>query len=217
MTPEWQNLLERAVAALGELKGMGLGPRDWSFGGGTALMIAAGHRDSRDIDIFLPDPQFLGLLSPRLNAPGSLRTEDYDESAHVLKLRFGEGEIDFIVARNIITEPTAPWPFNGFAIPLERPVEIALKKFVYRREFLKPRDIFDIAVVYKLCPDELEDNLHLAADAKAAVGRRLREIPRDFLRATLDDLAIRPEWNGTKADCLEVVQALVEAIPEPGT
>ncbi|CCV09576.1 hypothetical protein MESS2_p70010 [Mesorhizobium metallidurans STM 2683] len=32
---------------------------EWSFGGGTAMMIQIGHRKSRDIDIFLDDPQLL--------------------------------------------------------------------------------------------------------------------------------------------------------------
>lgn len=30
---------------------------EWSFGGGTAMMIQIGHRESHDIDIFLDDPQ----------------------------------------------------------------------------------------------------------------------------------------------------------------
>ncbi|WP_292097575.1 nucleotidyl transferase AbiEii/AbiGii toxin family protein, partial [Mesorhizobium sp.] len=33
---------------------------EWSFGGGTAMMIQIGHRESHDIDIFLDDPQLLG-------------------------------------------------------------------------------------------------------------------------------------------------------------
>jgi hypothetical protein len=36
------------------------------LGGGTALMICAGHRLSKDIDAFIDDPQYLTFLSPRL-------------------------------------------------------------------------------------------------------------------------------------------------------
>jgi hypothetical protein len=39
-------------------------PFDWSFGGGTAMMIQIGHRESHDIDIFLDDPQVLGFFDP---------------------------------------------------------------------------------------------------------------------------------------------------------
>lgn len=32
---------------------------DWTFGGGTAMMIQIDHRESHDIDIFLDDVQLL--------------------------------------------------------------------------------------------------------------------------------------------------------------
>ena len=38
-----------------------------ALGGGTRLMLAMNHRISDDVDIFIPDPQWLGYLSPRLN------------------------------------------------------------------------------------------------------------------------------------------------------
>lgn len=34
------------------------------FGGGTAMTIQIGHRESHDIDIFLDDPQLLGFIDP---------------------------------------------------------------------------------------------------------------------------------------------------------
>jgi hypothetical protein len=37
----------------------------WTFGGGTAMMLQIDHRESRDIDIFLPDAQFLAFLDPQ--------------------------------------------------------------------------------------------------------------------------------------------------------
>jgi hypothetical protein len=27
----------------------------WTFGGGSAMMVQIGHRESHDVDIFLPD------------------------------------------------------------------------------------------------------------------------------------------------------------------
>jgi hypothetical protein len=32
---------------------------DWTFGGGTVLMLRHKHRISRDVEIFVPDPQYL--------------------------------------------------------------------------------------------------------------------------------------------------------------
>ena len=39
----------------------------WTFGGGTVLMLRYEHRKSKDIDIFVPDPQYLGFATPRLS------------------------------------------------------------------------------------------------------------------------------------------------------
>src|SRR5258708_16691983 len=60
-------------------------------------------RFSRDIDIFVPDAAYLPYLSPRLNDAIAARTDDYHEAAHYVKLRFAEGEIDFIVATTLTT------------------------------------------------------------------------------------------------------------------
>jgi hypothetical protein len=37
----------------------------WTLGGGTVLMLRYAHRRSKDIDIFVPDPQYLGYVTPR--------------------------------------------------------------------------------------------------------------------------------------------------------
>jgi len=39
----------------------------WTFGGGTVLMLRLAHRQSKDIDLFVPDPQYLGYVNPRLS------------------------------------------------------------------------------------------------------------------------------------------------------
>ncbi|WP_292325582.1 nucleotidyl transferase AbiEii/AbiGii toxin family protein [Mesorhizobium sp.] len=50
----------------------------WSFGGGTAMMIQIGHRESDDIDIFLDDAQLLGFLDPsRTGLRFDLMPSDY--------------------------------------------------------------------------------------------------------------------------------------------
>jgi hypothetical protein len=48
---------------------------NWTLGGGTAMMLQIGHRESDDVDIFLSDPQLLGLLDRKrtiLNSTFSL-------------------------------------------------------------------------------------------------------------------------------------------------
>jgi len=62
--PRWRELLTLAER---QLKEIGLTCSNWTSGGGTVLTLRHRHRPSRDIDLFLNDPQVLSFLSPRLN------------------------------------------------------------------------------------------------------------------------------------------------------
>jgi hypothetical protein len=53
----------------------------WTLGGGTVLMFRYRHRVSKDIDIFVPDPQYLGYVTPRLSDVAAEMTDDYTEMA----------------------------------------------------------------------------------------------------------------------------------------
>ena len=65
----WQILLQHAYALVDEIAAHGIMDPFWTFGGGTVLMLRYRHRLSKDIDIFVPDPQYLGFVSPR-QVPG---------------------------------------------------------------------------------------------------------------------------------------------------
>ncbi len=69
----------------------------WSFGGGTVLMLRINHRASKDIDLFVPDPQCLGYVNPRLSDAAESITTDYEENAEFIKLHLPAGEIDIVV------------------------------------------------------------------------------------------------------------------------
>jgi hypothetical protein len=63
----WEVLLARALEIIDSLGASGITLEDWSFGGGTVLMLRHRHRISKDVDIFVSDPQYLAYLTPRLN------------------------------------------------------------------------------------------------------------------------------------------------------
>jgi len=111
------------------------------LGGGTRVMLALDHRISNDIDLFIRDPQWIGYLSPRLNASNESLTAVYEETAVSLKLRFPEGEIDFIVAAPLLQLPEESSPETAF--PLEPLAEVLAKKLFHRGWQLAPRDLFD--------------------------------------------------------------------------
>lgn len=94
----------------------------WTFGGGTVLMFRYDHRASKDIDIFVPDPQYLGYLTPRLNDTAAEMTADYVEDASsYVKLRFAEGEIDFVAAANLTQDAWEWWNIEGQAVAAWEP------------------------------------------------------------------------------------------------
>ena len=60
----WESLLPRALMLTDDIsKYGGIADPFWTFGGGTVLMFRYRHRLSKDIDIFVPDPQYLGVAS----------------------------------------------------------------------------------------------------------------------------------------------------------
>lgn len=55
----WQKLLQHAFTLIDEIsRHGGISNPTWTFGGGTVLMLRHQHRMSKDIDIFVPDPQY---------------------------------------------------------------------------------------------------------------------------------------------------------------
>lgn len=77
----------------------------WTFGGGTVLMLRIGHRQSKDIDLFVPDPQYLGYVNPRLSDVAESVSADYEEAAEYIKLFLREGEIDVVVGSSLTDDP----------------------------------------------------------------------------------------------------------------
>ena len=140
----WQTLFKTALAILDEA---GLSADEWSFGGGTALALRYKHRESKDIDIFITDAQWLPYLTPRLN-PGLRGHKDYEEASNYVKVAFDEGAIDFIVSPHLTPNHSTPEDICGHRIQVETPVEIVTKKLFYRAHSIKVRDVVDTAAVF---------------------------------------------------------------------
>ncbi|MDR3038962.1 MAG: nucleotidyl transferase AbiEii/AbiGii toxin family protein [Candidatus Adiutrix sp.] len=172
----WRVLL---VKALRQLAAAGLTKDLWTLGGGTAMMFTFRHRLSKDIDIFLPDRQYLGYLSPRLNDGVEADLNDYIEQERFVRLYFDEGEVDFIAApRLTMFKPTLK-TVGGHEIFVDHPVEIVTKKIIHRADEFKTRDLFDLALVYSRCPSELLETATVLAPQLETLAARL-----DLLEST---------------------------------
>jgi hypothetical protein len=101
----WAALFPRALDLMSHLEQQIPGAH-WTFGGGTVLMLRIAHRQSKDIDLFVPDPQYLGYVNPRLSDAAESISTDYEETAEYIKLFLPEGEIDVVVGSSLTDVPT---------------------------------------------------------------------------------------------------------------
>jgi len=156
--PDWSRLFRVARDLIRQVNSKRLIIDQWTFGGGTAMMLQIDHRESRDVDIFLPDPQLLPFLDPKVrDFKFEIVPSDYKgDGARFLKLAFdGIGQIDFIVDTPKTAVPTIQHVIQGEKTLLETIPEIITKKIVNRGSSLQPRDIFDIAAAGEQYSDAL--------------------------------------------------------------
>jgi hypothetical protein len=187
----------------------------WTFGGGTAMMLQIGHRESRDIDIFLDDAQYLGLLNPDKNDFNfEIRPAEYSgDGSHFLKLAFENiGEIDFIIGHAMTDVPTQSQKIEGVNVLLETIPEIIAKKIYYRGASIKSRDIFDIAAAAEHCEADIIQALRQYPTEVAKTLATMAKLNPDFVAATIKALAIKPKYAGIAETALKRTADILRAV-----
>ncbi|WP_341485473.1 nucleotidyl transferase AbiEii/AbiGii toxin family protein [Thioclava sp. GXIMD4215] len=210
----WPELLSAASAIIDQANLRGIGMTDWTFGGGTALMLQINHRESHDIDIFVSDPQYLAYLNPVLQGYDiELEPTDYEgDGASSLKLVFdGIGEVDFICCTSLTNNPFAITDVLGTPVRLETPAEILAKKIYFRGKRLQPRDIYDIAAV--AASEHSEESVRqlsaygdACTDALQVIDKMNHDFVRDIMKRLLAHEGFRDlhmEAKGIAADFLQ--------------
>lgn len=156
----WEELFPQALTVIDEIrKHGGVSNPMFTFGGGTVLMLRYDHRLSKDIAIFVPDPQSLNYVTPRLSdVADTICHSQYVETAGYVKLQLPRGEIDFVASPNLLPQPHAfeNWTIFGQQIRVETAAEIIAKKMFHRGDKATARDLFDLAMVVEREPAALE-------------------------------------------------------------
>jgi hypothetical protein len=119
---DWARLFRIACSLIRQVNSEQVIIDSWSFGGGTAMMLQVGHRESHDVDIFLSDAQLLPFLDPKLHDfEFETKPSDYGgDGTGFIKLAFaGIGEIDFIVGQALTDTPTTKRTIEGEDVDLE--------------------------------------------------------------------------------------------------
>lgn len=206
----WRALFKHALTLVDEIARHGGREPLWTFGGGTALMLRYRHRRSRDIDIFVPDPQSLGHVSPRLSDVAGKVSLDYVEGAGYVKLVRAEGEIDFVAAPNLTARPFDLWRIAGREVRVETAAEIMEKKLWHRGDVVTARDIFDFSLVIEREPRALRQAARLLtrhrAEFLAQLANRVPILESQF--NAIDRLDYRPTFKEASAKVSEFLRKL---------
>lgn len=206
----WQVLFSRAMSLIPDLTTIG-GITDpfWTWGGGTVLMFHYDHRASKDVDIFVADPQYLGFLTPRLSDKAADLTSDYVEDASsYVKLQFEEGEIDFVAAPNLLDDAWEWWEILGHAVRVERPEEIIAKKMFHRGNQATARDLFDLCLVAEKNPNALRLAAEFLTRHRDVFLRKI-QTPSPVLIAGFEAIDTRT-YTPTLDHCVEVASQFLK-------
>lgn len=208
----WEALLPRALALVDEIgRHGGITRPFWTLGGGTVLMFRHRHRLSKDIDVFVPDPQYLGFVTPRLSDTAAALTQDYTEQPGTfVKLLFEEGEVDFVAAPNLLADAWETWNIGDRSVNVETASEIIAKKMYHRGDRATARDLFDLALVIERESRSLLTAAPFLLRHREAFLNQIRR-PHASLRAAfdaIDTLDYTPAFNHCAVVAGEFLESL---------
>lgn len=109
-----------------------------------------------------------------------------------MKLRCDEGAIDFIVAPDLTTPAHEPLAVDGEHLVAETPVEIVTKKAFYLAVDLRPRDLFDLAVVIEHVGDGMAPAARVLATKRDVLRERLDILARRWVESAAAEIAVLP-------------------------
>ena len=212
---DWARLLRIARAHIQQVNAEQTIINHWTFGGGTALMLQIDHRESHDIDIFLPDPQFLAYLDPqKRDFKFEVQPAEYDgDGTKFLKLAFEDiGQIDFIVGSSMTSLPTIRRMIDGEEVDLETVPEIIVKKIHYRGTNVRPRDIFDIAAAAETHADAIVEALRSYRSDAAKTLSTLDKLNPDFVNAAIADMAVKAPYKSIADASIRRAREILKAV-----
>lgn len=194
---------------------------DVAIGGGTALAARWHHRQSNDIDLFLPDPgDIRELMEQESQILRALRSRNSGISAYIEADESAVAHpchptvITWMHSSSRTTEPLSSQhePVTGF--PLETNAEILSKKLHYRilqHQLVLPKDVFDLAWSILHEPSTFREVCQPYPDVHLfGVRQNLRFLPDTWQLAHPDAAIEEPSDPELARNCLQV---LINGLP----
>ncbi len=206
----WTELFPHALRLMTHLETQIRSPL-WTFGGGTVLMLRIGHRQSKDIDLFVPDPQYLGHINPRLSDVAEGVSTEYEENSEFIKFFLPAGEIDIVVGKSLTDDPYDIAKCMGRSVKFETCAEIIAKKMWHRGNQAKARDLFDLCAVATKEPGAIAVAAPFMKKHGAAFLQRL-ELRAEYAEAefnAIDALGFRPKFAESMAMAATIIEPLI--------
>ena len=152
----------------------------------------------------MPDPQYLGYVSPKLNDTAESLTSKYLETANSVKLFFPEGEIDFIASAPLTDKPNVNETVLGRRVRVETTAEIIAKKVWHRGREFTARDIFDFALISTREPGAIESIRPILRERGEIIRTRIATGAKALRTAFsgLDTLEFKAGFD----DCVRIVE-----------
>ena len=207
----WARLFPKALRIMSSVEAQIPGAL-WTFGGGTVLMLRHDHRESKDIDLFVPDPQYLGYVTPRLNTVAESIALSYEESSDAVKMYCEDGEIDIVVGAPLTKLPFAICAFKKRVIKVETTAEILAKKMWHRGNRATARDLFDLCAMADLEPAAIKAAGPFMARHGAEFLRQLEQ-RQDYLSVQFAAIDARG-FSRSYDDCVRQAQKLLRPLLE---
>lgn len=211
---DWARLFRVACDLIRQVNSKTLIIDQWTFGGGTAMMLQIEHRESHDVDLFLQDPQLLPFLDlKKHDFKFEIQPSDYtSDGIRFLKLVFEIGEIDFIVDLPKTQDATIPRVIEGENTQLETIPEIITKKIVHRASSIKPRDIFDIAAASEQYQATIVAALRAYKPEVEAAIKTIDRLNPEFVNNAISELMIREKFQPIAKMAIERTKEILRAV-----
>ncbi|RQU87490.1 hypothetical protein DF133_20510 [Burkholderia cenocepacia] len=150
-------------------------------------------------------------VNPRISDAASDITPNDEEHAGFVKLMLPDGEIDFVVSRNLTSPGYDEWTLMDRVVKVETSAEIVAKKMRHRGDRPTARDLFDLCLVIEREPESLMEAGAFLVRHRDTFLRLLNE-HRAFVQPRFDDirtLGYTPSFDY----CVELADAFLRKLP----